>query len=164
MRGAVDALFARLSIERASFDSRRYFCLLFIDGLSGAEERVTPLVAEALDGVLLVGGSAGDDLAFVRTEVIHGGRAASGAAVVALCESDVAFQLLSTRTSSRPHSARAHQADSSTRGRLEHDGEPAAQVYARSLGVPREALTDALTFEHPLTFRSSTPCPHPATG
>ena len=153
VRATIDGLFERLSIDRTSLEARRYFCLIFVDGLSVAEERVIPLVADALDGIALIGGSAGDDLAFKKTEVIHGGRARSGAAVIALCESGVSFQLLKHQhfvATSRMLAIT--KADVATRRVYEIDGEPAATVYARALGVPRDQLTERMTFEHPLTF------------
>jgi len=154
VRATVDSLFERLGIDRTSFDARRYFCLQFIDGMSGAEERVTPLVADALDGIALIGGSAGDDLAFRRTEVIHGARAHSGAAVLALCESGLEFQCLKHQhfvTTAR--TLAITKADVASRRVYELDGEPAAHVYARVLGVTRDQLVGQLVFEHPLTFR-----------
>ena len=154
IRATVGSLFERLAIDSTSFDARRYFCLQFVDGLSGAEERVTPLVADALDGITLIGGSAGDDLAFRRTEVIHGGQARSGAAVLALCECGLDFQLMKHQhfvTTAR--TLAITKADVAHRRVYELDGEPAARVYARALGVARDQLDDQLTFEHPLTFR-----------
>jgi len=152
IRATVDGLFARLAIDRAGLDARRYFCLLFIDGLSGAEERVAPIIADALDGIALIGGSAGDDLAFARTEVIHGDRARSGAAVLALCRSDVAFHVLQHQhfsTTSRL------LAITKVEGRRVHeiDGEPAAVAYARALGIARVELTPRVAFDNPLAFR-----------
>jgi hypothetical protein len=154
VRGVVDGLFAQLGVDRDNFDPRHYFCLSFIDGLSGAEERVVPLIADALDGVSLVGGSAGDDLAFRRTEVICGDRALSGAAVIALCESGVAFTVVKHQhfvATSR--TLAITRADVAQRRVYELDGLPAAVAYARALGVPRDQLTDALAFENPLAFR-----------
>jgi len=154
VRAVVDQMFATLGVDRDSFDPRRYFCLSFVDGLSGAEERVTPLVADALDGISLLGGSAGDDLAFARTEVMFGGRACSGAAVLALCETDVAFTILKHQhfaTTSRLLAIT--KADVAGRRVYEIDGQPAAIAYARALGVPVDQLTDAMTFENPLTFQ-----------
>jgi len=154
VRAVVDGLFARLGVDRASFDPRRYFCLFFVDGLSGAEERVTPLVADALDGISLIGGSAGDDLAFRHTEVICGDRAVGGAAVLALCETALAFQIIKHQhfvTTAR--SLAITKADVAGRRVYEIDGQPAAVAYARALGVPRDQLSDALTFENPLAFQ-----------
>ncbi len=154
VRGTVDSLFARLGVDRTSFDPRRYFCLSFVDGLSGCEERVTPLVAEALDGIALLGGSAGDDLAFRRTEVICGDQASSGAMVLALCQADLGFAIIKHQhfvTTSR--TLAITKADVAGRRVYEIDGEPAAVAYARALGVPRDHLTGGLTFENPLTFQ-----------
>ena len=154
VRAAVDGLFARLGVERTSFDPKHYFCLFFVDGLSGAEERVTPLVADALDGISLLGGSAGDDLAFRKTEVICGGRAVAGAAVLALCETTLAFHILKHQHFlPTGRSLAITKADVAGRRVYEIDGQPAALAYARALGVSRDQLSDAVTFENPLAFQ-----------
>lgn len=154
VRAAVDHTFATLGVDRDNFDPRRYFCLYLVDGLAGAEERVTPLVADALDGISLIGGSAGDDLAFQRTEVILGDRVWSGAAVLVLCETDVPFTILKHQhftTTSRMLAIT--KADVAGRRVYEIDGQPAAIAYARALGVPCDQLTDALTLANPMTFQ-----------
>src|SRR3569832_463791 len=147
IRATVGSLFERLAIDSTSFDARRYFCLQFVDGLSGAEERVTPLVADALDGITKIGGTAGDDLAFRRTEVIHGGQARSGAAVLARCECGLDFQLMKHQhfvTTAR--TLAITKADVAHRRVYELDGAPAARDYARALGVARDQLDAQLTF------------------
>ena len=153
LRAHVDALFARLAIDREEFDPRGYAALLFIDGLSGREEQVLPHLAEALDGIPLVGGSAGDDLAFHRTEVFCGGRAATDAAVLVLARADVPFKIIKHQHFvATPRSLAITRSDPRTRRVYEFDGRPAALAYADAIGVERVALTDALTFGHPLTF------------
>ncbi len=153
VQAVVDRLFAQLGIDRAVFDPRGYFCLCFIDGLSGKEEAVTPMIADALEGIALLGGSAGDDLAFRRTDVICGGVARTGAAVLALCESHLPFSILKHQHFRATQRQLAiTRADPAARRVYEIDGIPAAQAYARALGVPRVAFDAALTSEHPLTF------------
>lgn len=153
LRSHVDELFGRLAVDRAELDPRGYVCLLFIDGLAGVEEQVLPHLADALDGIRLVGGSAGDDLAFRRTEVICGGQAASDAAVLVLARSDAPIELIKHQHFvATPRALAITRADPATRRVFELDGRPAAEAYAAAIGVARADLTDALTLEHPLTF------------
>jgi hypothetical protein len=154
VRAVVDQLFRDLGVDRESFDPRRFFALCFLDGLAGREEAVTPLIADALDGIALIGGSAGDDLQFRRTEVICGGRAVTDAAVVVLCETALPFSILKHQHfHTTTHKLAITRADAAARRVYEIDGEPAALAYARALGIARADLTAAVAFQHPLTFR-----------
>jgi hypothetical protein len=154
VQAVVDRMFAQLGVDRAVFDPSRYFCLCFIDGLSGQEERISPMIADALDGVAVLGGSAGDDLAFQRTEVICGGMARSGAAVIALCASALPFEILKHQHfHTTPAKLAITRADPAARRVYEIDGVPAADAYARALGIPRAELDAAAAADHPLAFR-----------
>ena len=152
-RQVVDELMARHGLDRDAFSTRDLFALLLIDGLAMREEQVTAHIADALDGIPLLGGSAGDDLRFERTFVLHQGRAHQGAAVLILGRSQVPFTLIKHQhfTTTSPSLA-ITRADVAARRVYEMDGYPAAQAYARALGVARHELTDALTFMHPLIF------------
>jgi hypothetical protein len=153
LRAHVDELFTRLAVDRDEFDPHRYFCLLFVDGLAGREEAVVPHLADALDGVPLVGGSAGDDMAFRETQVMCNGRAATDAATLVLVESDLPFEILKHQHfAATPQTLAITRADPARRRVYEFDGRPAARAYCDAVGVARGALTDAITFEHPLTF------------
>lgn len=151
---AVNDLFAQLGVEREAFEADDYFSLLMIDGLSMSEERVSAMLAEALDGIPLAGGSAGDDLAFGRTFVISDRGAMSDAAIVVLAAkggADVKV-LKHQHFVTTPTLLCITKADSQTRTVYEMDGYPAAEAYARALGKNRADLTDELTFLNPVTF------------
>jgi hypothetical protein len=150
---ASQRLFADLGVDQSWFDPRELFCLTFIDGLSMKEEMVVSMVAEALAGVRLVGGSAGDDLQFRETAVITSGRALTNAAVLVLAHSKTPFEIIKHQhfvETSR--TVAITRADVAARRVYEMDGIPAAQAYARALGIDRSQLTDDLTFSNPLTF------------
>jgi len=154
VQAVVGRMFAQLGVDRAMFDASRYFCLCFIDGLAGKEEKVSPMIADALDGVALLGGSAGDDLAFRRTEVICGGVARSGAAVLALCDSRLPFEIIKHQHFlATPARLAITRADPDARRVYEIDGISAADAYARALGIPRAEFDAAVASDHPLTFR-----------
>lgn len=150
---AVGRLFGELAVDPASFDPRELFCLTFIDGLSMKEETIASMVAESLDGVSLIGGSAGDDLKFTKTHVITEGRAETNAAVLVLGHSKTPFTILKHQHFvDTPRTLAITRADVDARRVYEMDGLPAAIAYSRALGIEREALTDELTFSNPLTF------------
>ena len=149
----VHRMFDELGVDRAAIDPARYFCLAFIDGLAGKEESLAPLIADALEGIAVLGGSAGDDLAFRRTEVIRGAVARSGGLVLALCESQLPFTVFKHQHfHTTPTKLAITRADPHERRVFEIDGIPAAQAYARALGLARAALTADIASRHPLTF------------
>ncbi len=151
------------TIERArrTLDAARHrrpnasaFGLLLIDGLSVMEEQVIALLAAALDDLPLVGGSAGDELRFGTTHVLAGGAFAPDQAVLLLVITTLPFSVFKTQhfqaTDQRLVITRA-----SPEQRLvqEVNGRPAADEYARVVGVPRGRLGPELFSNHPLMLR-----------
>lgn len=153
---AVKELTVKLELSTDQLSSERNFCLTFIDGLSLAEESVSALVAEALEGVPLLGGSAGDDLKFEKTQIIANQTVASNAAVLVLAESNAPFEILKHQHFlRRPEQLAVTKVDVKNRRVYELDGMPAKQAYARALGVKTEELTDDQCFSNPLIFRAN---------
>lgn len=150
---AADALFAGLQLERDRVDPSEMFCMMFIDGLSMKEERVAALLADSVEGIPILGGSAGDDLAFTETKVISGGDSKSNAAVLVMARSKHPFRIIKHQHfKTSPSSVVITKADALGRRVLEIDGLPAAHGYARALGISREELNDEVTFLNPVTF------------
>ena len=144
------------SVDRVydDLDRSKHFCVMLIDGLCGREETVTAAMAEALAGVPLVGGSAGDDLAFKQTRIISGGEAYDGSVVFVLAESETPFEIVKHQ-----HFVKTNRYLAVTRvvpqerRVVEIDGMPAATAYARALGIERESFTAEVAFANPLTFQ-----------
>lgn len=148
-----DELMRALDVTRDNLDEQRHFCLTFIDGLSMKEEGVVSLMAEALEGVPLLGGSAGDDLAFSSTAILTNQGAKTGAAIFVLGETETPFEIIKHqhyRTS--PQSLVITRADVAARRVYEMDGYPALDAYARALGLDPAEVTGDVTFLNPLTF------------
>ncbi|MGY0195678.1 FIST N-terminal domain-containing protein [Leptothrix sp. BB-4] len=120
------------------------FALLLVDGLSGAEERLTRMLQTALGSIPLVGGSAADGRAYGRTEICAGGRFASDRAVLLLVRSRWPVQAVMTQHF-MPGDRRAVVTSADAPNRIVHeiDGLPAAQAYAQLVDVPVEALDSA---------------------
>ena len=151
LRSTVDALYAELGIDRNTFDVRKYFCLLLIDGLSLKQESFTAMAAAALDGIALVGGSAGDDLKFQETYVFLQGQALKDHAVLILCDPKDGFTVFKHQHFLRTTTSVVITAvDETGRRVLELDGINPADAYADALGVPRNELTEELVFVHPI--------------
>lgn len=148
-------LYADLDVDlNRHFAPADFFCLLFIDGLSMMEERVSALLAEALEGVRLAGGSAGDDLAFEKTWVFHNGQASTDAATIVMghaIKTEVEIVKHQHFVTTPTHLV-ITKAEPALRLVQEINGYPAAEAYAAALGLEVNELTSEITFLHPLTF------------
>lgn len=149
---AVRGCASDLGIDVTTVDPTQVVAVLLCDGLSLKEERVAEAVAEALEGIPLAGGSAGDDLAFRRTLVLSREGVSSDAAVLLLGYGPVGFYKLLKHQhfTKRPACLAVTRADTSIRRVYEIDGIPAAHAYARALGLPADGLTQEATFLNPV--------------
>ncbi|MEI4472737.1 FIST N-terminal domain-containing protein [Frigidibacter sp. MR17.24] len=130
---------------------RSRFGILLIDGLSQREELVSALIDATLPGTLVLGGSAGDGLRFARTEVMLDGTNRPDSAIFCLMSTDFAVEeIVFDHIMPTPARMVVTEADPEQRLILEIDAEPAAQEYARLIGVAPGALCPAAFAENPL--------------
>jgi hypothetical protein len=139
-QGFVRDLLHRLDQQAAK--GSRAFALLLIDGLSVREEPVVQALQAALGSIHLCGGSAGDDLKFVRTQVFHDGAFRDNSAVLLLVSTPLPIRIFKTQNFiSENERLVVTEADAEHRIVKEINGLPAAEEYARVLGVSVEELT-----------------------
>ncbi len=130
-------------------NAQNSFAFMVIDGLSVREESVARAFQNALGKLPLVGGSAGDGLNFGKTYVYVDGSFRTDCAALILITTPLAFKVFKTQ-----HFVPTDQrlviteADTARRVVKEINGLPAAQEYARLLGV---AVRDL----NPKSFASS---------
>jgi len=142
--------------ETAGFRARHdtdVFGVLIMDGLSLREERVVAHLQATLDNLVLIGGSAGDALAFLKTRVLVGGRFCPNAGVLALLHTEVpatAFMAHHFEPTGRKIVVTA--ADPNRRRIFEFDGVPAVVSYRRATGITGP-LTPAVLATHPLLLK-----------
>ncbi|CAN5890392.1 FIST N-terminal domain-containing protein [soil metagenome] len=149
----VSELFRGLDVNTEDFEPAEHFCMLFIDGLRGCEEVFSALIAEALEGVKLVGGSAGDDLAFRETRIIAGGEALTDAAVLVMGHGAGKFEIFKHQHfTTTPRRLVVTKVSRGGRRVCELDGRRALDAYASALGIATEQVTDDVTFMNPVTF------------
>ena len=142
---------ADLAAARPGFAATGVFGLLLVDGLCRREEAVVTALQMALEEIPIVGGSAGDGLRFERTFVIHGGKAHTDAAVLALVATDLPFRTFRA-DNYEPTTIKmvVTEADIENRIVKELNAEPAAEEYARVCGIVDGTL-DAFSFAaHPV--------------
>jgi hypothetical protein len=141
--GRAEALVGRLQQQleagQPGGPAGRSFGFLMIDGLSGREEPVARALQAALGPVPLVGGSAGDDLRFARTQVYVGGRFATDAAVLVLASTTLPFREFQTQHFV-PTECRMVVTGAEGRRVTEINGRPAAAEYARLIGAEAAGL------------------------
>jgi hypothetical protein len=112
------------------------FAFLLVDGLFGHEEQVAHSLQQGLGDLPVVGGSAGDCLDFQRTYVYWDGRFTSDAAVLVVAATPLPLMEFKTQHFAATE-ARLVVTDADPDRRLvrEINGRPAAEEYARLLGV-----------------------------
>ena len=146
----------RRSLDGAGADpaSGGCFALSLIDGLTNAEETVVSAIAWALDGIPLVGGSAGDDLTFSETVLLHDGRIHRRAAVLLLVDSDFPIQIFKS-DNFEPTGTKFVVTASDDEQRTVHElnAEPAAREYAMAVGLDPERLSPMSFAAYPLAVK-----------
>lgn len=116
--------------------SQNTFAFFLVDGLSIREEPVVRTLQGALGDIALCGGSAGDDCKFERTWVFHAGAFHTDSAVLALINTRLPFKIFKTQHFiSENERLVVTEADVAHRIVTEINGLPAAEEYARILGV-----------------------------
>ena len=140
-RAVVDGLIQDLSIAEG-LDHEKMFGFLLSDGLSLQEEQIVSCLHQSLDGVSLIGGSAGDDLNFTKTHVFCNGAFHSGVAAFTLIETHLPFKTFKFQHYKPSEKDMViTEADPSNRRVLEINGGPAAEELATVIGIKKEELT-----------------------
>lgn len=125
----------------------RFVALVLVEGGTRTEEDFAEFLGNRAPQLAVVGGSAGDNAAFEQTWVVNGATAAVRASVIAILELKVPFQVVQeNHFSCCDQSMVVTRADPSRRLVYEFDGVPAAELFAKRLGVrPQELTLEALT-------------------
>lgn len=136
------------------FKAERMFGVLLVDGLSMLEEQVIASLYNQLGSIPIVGGSAGDDLTFKETRIYSDGKFINNAAMFALFETTLPFKVFRSQHF-EPTETRLVITDSdpATRTVREINGAPAAEEYARVLGLEVKELTPQMFATYPVMLR-----------
>ena len=154
MLDAVRSLNQRMEVLAGPNHSLETFAALFIDGMSGAEDGILSALQTVIPDIPLFGGSAGDDLAFRESFVFAEGDFHSNAAVFAMVNSSLPFKVFKTQ-----HYVASDKkmvitgADPVRRVVTEINAEPAAQEFARIIGLDVTELSPLMFATHPVVVR-----------
>ena len=135
-------------------DTSSIFSVLFIDGLSCAEEAFTSALYWSLNNIPLIGGSAGDNLRFQETKLIMNGEVWTDTAIVIFMRSKIPFRVFKTDNfvpTSQKLVVTASDPDSRTV--MELNAEPAAKAYAEAIGIDPNSLGPMSFASHPVVVR-----------
>jgi hypothetical protein len=144
----------RLAQRSEPFDTNRCFALLLIDGLCGHEEHVARAIHDGLGGIPMVGGSAGDGMDFRQTTVLYDGRFRTDSAVLLVAATPHPFTSFKTQhfvcdTQRMVVSGAIPERRIAT----EINGFPAAEEYARTIGVNLSQLNPLVFSAHPMVVK-----------
>ena len=131
---------------------REGLAFVFPVGLQAGEEKMLSVVNSIFeqDGFPIFGGTAGDDAKFEATYVSVNGEITSTGGAVVFMKPTVDFYIIKENNfESMGKKVKITKADPEKRIVYEMDGRPAAEVYAKALGVPVSALTKHWSL-HPL--------------
>ncbi len=132
----------------------RVFALMLVDGLSNSEENLVAAINWAIDDVQLIGGSAGDGLAFRQTALIHDGGVYNRAALLIMVESAFPFRVFKTQNfEPTPIKLVVTAADTENRVVHELNAEPAAREYAAAIGLLPDDLGPFSFASYPLVVK-----------
>ncbi len=131
----VKSALTKLTDRFAHVDFSTHVGLILLDGLSGKEEALMESLSDSTD-LTFVGGSAGDDLKFVKTDVTVNCHVTTASGAMALLHVPAGFDLIKTQSfSTTGKTLTPTRVDRKTRAVLEFDGRPAAQAYAEAVGA-----------------------------
>lgn len=147
----INGMVQRLKAQAVAPLERNSFALSLLDGMSIREELVLNALSSGLQDIPLVGGSAGDNLYFVDTQIYYDGEFQTKAAVLALVNTTCPFVVFSSHhlvpqaeklvvTSADPYQREVH----------EFNAEPAALEYCRINGLTIDDLNPEAFALHPL--------------
>ena len=130
------------------------FAIILVDGLSNAEETLAAAVHWAMDDIQLIGGSAGDNLTFEKTAIIHGGRVWREAALLMMIETNYPFRVFKTQNF-EPTATKLVVTAADTTNRIVHElnAEPAAREYAAAIGLLPNDLGPFSFASYPLVVK-----------
>jgi hypothetical protein len=147
---ACERLSAALGSPLRDIDPKRHVGLVLIEGAKGNEESVNEFLGNAAPFLSFVGGSAGDDIAFRRTELFLDGESTDDGAALLVMELNGPFAVVKTCNYEPTEHSVTITKLGGPRVVLELDGRPARQVYAELLGVDPAVLAHEHFLTRPL--------------
>ncbi len=126
-----------------------YTGLILIDGMSGAEESVMEKIGDITD-ITIIGGSAGDDLAFAKTHIYFNGRVYDNSALILLLKMSCSFDFIKTQSfCGTGIKLIPTKVDKAERMVKEFNNESATVAYGKAVGTDPSKVADVF-MKHPV--------------
>ncbi|PKU24150.1 FIST N-terminal domain-containing protein [Telmatospirillum siberiense] len=153
-RDLVQNALADLRGRAPGLSADQIFAMLLIDGLDACEESVVSAIHRELGPIPLFGGSAADELAFKATRVLWDSTWHRHSAALVLVATNHPFRVFKTEQfASSGEKLVVTAADPARRTVREINAEPAAEEYARRVGVSTDRLTPMIFANYPVVVR-----------
>jgi len=150
----VQACLRELEVKAPDWPQGQVFAMMLIDGLDMCQETVVSALHRELGPISLFGGSAGDELDFKQTYLLWEGKFLRHSAVLILVATNHPFRVFKTEHFvSGSEKMVVTEADPARRIVSEINAEPAAEEYARLVGLEAEPLTHMVFANHPVVVR-----------
>ena len=150
---AIEAAYFRL-LRKLEPERENFFAMLLVDGLSRREEEIAASTYAALDEVPIFGASAGDNLNFDTTQIFFNGEVLEDSALVVIGASNRQMEVFKfEHFSPTEQKIVVTSADPERRIVWSLNAEPAAEEYARLIGVTPEDLTPEVFAANPMLVR-----------
>lgn len=129
--------------------------ILLVDGVSRQEDALIAAIDSTLHGISVIGGSAGDGLAFRKTAIAVNRQVQSDCAVLCMLETDFQIhELIFDHIAPTETRMVVTGADPASRLITEINAEPAAEEYAYQIGKKAKDLTPFDFASNPLLVRA----------
>lgn len=150
---AIEAAYSQL-LRQLEPERENFFAMLLVDGLSRREEEIVFSANAALDEVPIFGASAGDNLSFENTQIFLDGQVLEDSALVVIGASNRRVEVFKCEHF-RPTDCKMVVTEAEPERRIVRtiNAEPAAEEYARLIGVAPEELSPELYAANPLLVR-----------
>jgi len=137
------------------YKSNHCFAMLLVDGLSMKEEIIAAGINNGLDGVPLFGGSSADNVTYKNAWIYCRGEMRNNTAALILVHTALPFKVFKTEHFSCGNEAFVTtEIDAGARLILKVDGYPAADWYAKTVGVDISTLSPDIFSKFPITVKS----------
>lgn len=142
---------ARIGQSLRSLDSERWAGIALLEGARGREEQINAAFGNVAPFLPIVGGSAGDNITFSGTWTFADGMLAQDGTALLVVELRGPFRFMKAcNFVPTEHSVTVTRTVPERRLIVELDGQPAADYYARKLGISKSELGFAHFLANPL--------------
>ncbi|KLU64263.1 cyclic di-GMP phosphodiesterase response regulator RpfG [Desulfosporosinus acididurans] len=152
VEGAFKSFEKYFNLSSSAMNPREYVGIVLIDGLSMKQEKIMDKIGDRTN-VYFIGGSAGDDLKYVKTHVCANGKAYTDSAVLLLLRMSpyAEFNIIKTQSfKALDHVLIADKVNEETREVIEFNHKPAILAYADAIGVKSIEEATKYFLTHPV--------------